>query len=403
VDHLSTLPPELIGVIYDNFASNAKHHFLPIVRSLLPSQRMTLYRQVVIRSKLAFAKFCWTLSGTSGIELGGMVVDFTICNSMWDEEEDDNMNIDPARIKAEEIMVDALVQSILPKLTRLNILKVNTLPAARPIIPFFSSPTYLPGTSSIVTLQLRLEDYSQLHLILPLFPNLLDLSLKLPTSPSVLGIESTAAPDAPSNSTLQLRHFNRLFIYADFTDPSVCQIVASTESKATILFGVAVHKGLRVLRNSEPMESLHVEPHDWESRQDYGRALLRFTKLKELALGSRIEVEGTFFADLFKSNPGLKSLSLGRRSARVASDLLSVIRASPIIGLHLRLDFVDLEDDYEEEIDLDDVAWPDGCEAEVRAIMAWGAVARMEVTGSAVDIIDRLNERDYLRRVARGS
>jgi hypothetical protein len=400
VDHLSTLPPELIGVIYDNFASDAKHHFLAIVRSLLPSQRMNLYRQVVIRSKLAFAKFCWTLSGTSGIELGGMVVDFTICDSMWDEEEDDNMNIDPARIEAEEIMMDALVQSILPKLTRLNILKVNTLPAARPIIPFFSSPTYLPGTSSIVTLQLRLEDYSQLHLILPLFPNLLDLSLELPTSPSVLGIEYTAAPDAPSNSTLQLRHLNRLFIRGNFTVPSVCQIVASTEAKSTILWGVAVHNGLRVLRNSERMESLNIRcNHGDEASQDHGRALVKFTRVKELSLGRQIDVEPTFFTDLFKSNPGLKILTLAEDFPLVASDLISAIKSNPIVGMRLGLNFVGLvphDDMDEDDMELYHVDWPDGCEAEdVQAIMAWGALERMDVTGSAVDIIDRLHERDF--------
>jgi hypothetical protein len=392
VDHLSTLPPELIGVIYDNFASDAKHHFLPIVRSLLPSQRINLYRQVVIRSKLAFAKFCRTLNGINGIELGGMVVKLDIWHVVIVEEGEE----DDEDIESEGIMTESLVQSILPKLTRLIILKVNPPPAARPIIPFFSTPTSLPGTSTIVTLQLRLEDYSQLHLILPLFPNLLDLSLELPPYSSALGLESTA-PEALPSSTLQPRQLNDLFIRGNFTVPSVCQIVASTESKTTILWGVAVHNALRVLRNSERMESLDIRcNYGHEASQDHGRALVKFTRVTELSLGRQINVERTFFTDLFKSNPGLKLLTLADEFPLVASDLLSAIRTNPIAGLHLRLHCVDGEDEYGEEIDVDDVAWPDGCEAEdVRAIMAWGALARMDVTGSAVDIIDRLNELEY--------
>jgi hypothetical protein len=399
VDRLSTLIPELIGVIYDNFASDADCRFLPIARSLLHSQRVNLYRRVVLKSKLPFAKFCRTLNGTNGIQLGGMVIELDL-GGFADEDEDYDDEEDMA---AQRMVMELLVQSILPKLTRLKILRAYMEAATRPIIPFFSSPKSLLGASTIVTLHLELEDYSQLHLILPLFPNLLELSLELPTSPSVSVLESTMAPDAPSNSTLQLRHLNGLFIRGNFTVPSVCQIVASTESKTTILWGVAVHNGLRVLRNSERMESLNIRcNHGDEASQDHGRALLKFTRVKELSLGWQINVERTFFADLFNSNPGLRILTLEEDFPLVASDLISAIMSNPIVGLDLRLNFVGLDhyDDMDEDdMELDDVDWPDGCDAEdVQEIMDCQVLARVRVSGSAVDIIDRANERFFVEQ-----
>jgi hypothetical protein len=404
VDRLSTLIPELIGVIYDNFASDADRHFLPIVRSLLYSQRINLYRRVHLADILTLAKFCRTLAGNSGIELGGMVIELTI-DQLTERKylaEPDDEGLD----HAQEIMIENKVQLILPQLTRLNILRVETPSAARPIIPFFSSPTSVSGASTIVILRLQLENYDQVRLILPHFPNLLELSLSLPTYTSMLELES-AAPEAPYDSTLQPRHLNRLFIQSNFTVQSVCQIVASTEAKVTSLFGVAIHNVLRVLRNSEKMESLVLCCNDGdEASQDHGRALVKFNKVKKLNLNWGIRVKRTFFTDLFRSNPGLESLRLGHRFAIVASDLISAIRTNPIAGLRLDLSFVGLEGDYadeddededEDEDDLDDVDWPDGCQPlDVRSIMACGALAGIEVTGSAVDIVNRLQERDLL-------
>jgi hypothetical protein len=382
-----------------NFASDADRHFLPIVRSLLYSQRINLYRRVRLADELAFAKFCRTLGGNSGIELGGimMVIELTIDQSTERKylAEPDDEGLD----HAQEFMIENKVQLILPQLTRLNILRVEAPSAARPIIPFFSSATSGPKSSTIVFLQLWLEDYSQVHLILPLFPNLLELSLQLPASTSLLELASTA-PVAPSNSILQPRNLNRLSVRGNFTVPSVCQIVASTEAKVTTLWGVAVHDGLRVLRNSERMESLTVVCDDDQFSQDHGQALVKLTKVKELILGWRINVEQSSFADLFKLNPGLKNLTLANDFPLVPSNLISAIRTNPIAGLSLTLNFVSLKeyaDPYEDEIGVD---WPDGCQPkDVLAIMACGALAEIEVTGSAVDIVHWLKRLDMLHEI----
>jgi hypothetical protein len=351
---------------------------------------------VRLADKLAFAKFCRTLGGNSGIELGGMVIELEIDHltetDLAEQDEEDRDDV-------QEIMIENQVQLILPQLTRLNILRVETPSAARPIIPFFSSSTSVSGASTIVILRLRLEDYSQVHLILPLFPNLLDLVLQLPASYSAPELDS-AVPETPSDSPIQPRQLNALFIRGNFTVPSMCQIVASTEAKSTTLFGVAIHHVLRVLRNSERMKSLTVYCDDDQFSQDHGRALIKFTKVKELDLGWGIGVECTFFADLFKSNPGLKNLTLAKDFPLVAANLISAIRTNPIAGLSLTLNFVSLkeyDDPYGDEIGVD---WPDGCQPkDVLAIMACGALAEIEVTGSAVDIVHWLKRLDMLHEI----
>jgi hypothetical protein len=252
VDRLSILPPNLIGVIYDNLDSDAGHHFRPIVRSLLHSQRNNLYRRVEFTSKLRFAKFCRTLSGTNGNELGGMVKAMLLDSlSIKGDAEDDEAEIGSAQREWEAMVIEGQVQLILPKLTRLRSLQVHrTAPASRPVIPFFSSPTSSPSASTIATLRLHLKDYSLIHLILPIFPNLLDLSLVLLDPDSVLDMDPTA-PVAPLDSTTQPRHLDRLIIGGDFIVPSLCSIVASTEATSTTLFGHAMHRGLLALKNSE--------------------------------------------------------------------------------------------------------------------------------------------------------
>jgi hypothetical protein len=138
------------------------------------------------------------------------------------------------------------------------------------------------------------------------------------------------------------------------------------------------------------MENLTIYCQDkWEDTEDHGQALVNFTNVKELILGWRIKVEHNFFSNLFESIPRMETLSLASRFRLIASDVISAIETNPIVGLRLELDFVEFEG-----VEETGVAWPGGCQAEgVRAIMvACGAVADVVVTGSAVDIVKRLDE-----------
>jgi hypothetical protein len=356
---------------------------------------------VVLKRKLAFANFCRTLNGKNGIELGGMVLGLCI-PILVDEDEDEDENGDMA---AERIMMELLVQSILPKLTRLKILLAGTRGAARPIIPFFSSSIRLPSTPTIVILHLNLEDYSQIHLILPLFPHLCQFTLALPTKLIVTQLDSEA-PVTLSSATIQPRQLDFLSIKANFNVPSVCSILASIESQQTWLFGRGFQKALPAIRNCERMKNLLVSSEDaLEDGVDHGKRLLEFTTVSDLNICRRINVGRTFFTDLFKSNPGLKRLALCTSFPLVASDLISAIKTNPIFGLALMLNNVDL-DECEEGDDLEEFHWPDGCQAEdVRTIMACGEVAGMGITGSAVEIVHRLDKarREYAESLFRES
>jgi hypothetical protein len=290
----------VIGIIYDNFASDLDRHFLPIARSLLRSQRINLYRRVKLNHKLPFAKFCRTLTGKNGIELGRMVEELTLFRrAEWVSE---------SGIRAIEelewggMMIEGQVQLILPKLTRLRTFQVRaTLSAALPIIPFFSSPTHSPGSQTIVKLRLELADYTLVHLILPYFPHLLDLSWILPPTCSALELDALA-PVTALDSPIQPRQLNRLFLSANFIVPAICGLVASTEATSTSLTGEGIYKGLIALKNSDTMERLAICAEDAaEDEEDHGQVLLKLTKVKRLKLSYDIQIQPTFFVDLFKS------------------------------------------------------------------------------------------------------
>jgi hypothetical protein len=116
VDRLSILPPNLIGVIYDNLDSDADHHFRPIVHSLLHSQLNNLYRRVEFTSKLRFAKFCRTLSGINGNKLGRMVKAMLLDSlSIEGGAGDDEAGIGSAQREREAMVIEGQVQLMLPK------------------------------------------------------------------------------------------------------------------------------------------------------------------------------------------------------------------------------------------------------------------------------------------------
>ncbi|BGP39027.1 hypothetical protein JCM10449v2_002965 [Rhodotorula kratochvilovae] len=238
VDRLRRLPPELLNQIFDK-AYAEKPPARPICRALLPFLRERLYRNVVLRNYDQLVCFMWTVVHEAAI--GALVKSLDL--DFWDDEngepEPDTLRPSDgemvgflcalARLEALEIRgwsrASALVLSpamanlatFLPSLRRLHLFGVVQgcvdlfqpaqlivlhyygqivdfqarsayWPVAPPAAVWKASPVPVPAFSSITRLGADLQlGPAGLLLLLPLLPNLADLSLT--------GVTSTACLD----------------------------------------------------------------------------------------------------------------------------------------------------------------------------------------------------------------
>jgi hypothetical protein len=207
-DRLTTLPPELLGHIYDLVWTpdddHRSHKFLPTAAALLDFQRGNLYRWPHFYSNAhMIPKFCKTIIGTNS--LGTMIRHLTL-----DIDDEDFLSME----------LDQGMGLMFHQLTHLEYLLLGGDEIARLAFTSFEEQ---PAPSTLTTLELRAARESTIDDILRLFPSLQHLYIDKSDDPQYT--RSTIARITPNSP----RRLATLTIDADFQSQSqaICHLIAS--------------------------------------------------------------------------------------------------------------------------------------------------------------------------------
>jgi hypothetical protein len=151
---LTSLPPELVGNIYDHLSYEALQPydgcFLPIAKALLHFQRSNLYKQVLLSHRRLVSKFCVTIIQARP-NIGAMVKRLEFGRgSKWNGDRYGGMHFANSDM-------DQLLRPMLPQLIHLERLAIYSSSIARSVFDSFDTT---PSPSSLILLKLWLEDYS---------------------------------------------------------------------------------------------------------------------------------------------------------------------------------------------------------------------------------------------------
>lgn len=380
MDRLSTLLPELIIAIFDQFSLDLDHRFLPIVRSFLHAQRIDLYRQVSLHDG-NLNKFCRTLSESNEDEIGSMVRHLTVR-----ELRSTFLGIKFGGLP----LVDEALESMIPKLTRLTVLDVADDLFSRSLLTYLSTSNSL-FPSHVTSLTLDLQDTSQVHTILNLFPSVDNLSIVILDPP----IGKRPEADTSVSILLYPRSFQLLNITdRTFTSPALRTLISSVDSNSFVLAGVKLRSGLKAIRNPTCVKSLHLnnlgtpEPEAGPPLDD---TLLKFDRLGYLELRGALALSTTFFTKFFTRSIPLASLRMGPGFNLVGADLILACQTKPILLKLLALAVFD-PDQLGEELEDSANCWPAECDEEsAREIIRVFRKGGVEVLGSAVNYIDQMD------------
>jgi hypothetical protein len=201
------------------------NRFLPVAKSLLHFQRENLYRIVGLHPA-SMVNFCETMSGSSSL---AEIVKRLKYRASDEVRYDRRGNL----IGAATLETDQAFISILPHLVHLESLTIKA-PSIMPSI--FTSYARAPEPSTLTSLELQLDDYSLLDLLLPLFPSLhnLFIFIAIDIEPTVSDILSDPVFLHPPRS------LESLAIEADHRSQAVCNLIASTAARVTRLEGRCV-------------------------------------------------------------------------------------------------------------------------------------------------------------------
>jgi hypothetical protein len=380
VDRLSTVLPELIIAIFDHFALDLDHRFLPIVRPFLYAQRSNLYRHVSLHDS-NLSKFCRTLSESNEDEIGSMVRELTVR-----ELRSTFLGIKSGGLP----LVDEALEIIIPKLTRLTVLDVADDLFSNSLLIYLSTSNSL-FSSHVTSLTLDLPDTSQVHAILNLFPSVHHLSIVILDPP----IGKRPKAETSVSILLPPRTLELLQITdRTFTSPALQTLISSVDSNSVSFGGVKLRSALKAIRNPICVKSLHLnnlgtqEPEDGPPLDD---TLLKFDRLGYLELRGALALSATFFTKFFKRSTSLASLGMGPGFNLVGADLILACQTKPILLKLLALAVFD-PDQLGEELEDSADCWPAECDEEsAREIIRVFRKGGVEVLGSAVNYIDQMD------------
>jgi hypothetical protein len=376
---LTSLPPELVGNIYDHLSYEALQPydgcFLPIAKALLHFQRSNLYKHVLLSHRQLVSKFCVTIIQARP-NIGAMVKRLEFGRgSRWDEDRYEGMHFANSGM-------DQRLRPMLPQLIHLERLTIYSSSIVHSVFTSFDTT---PPPSSLFLLDLELDNYSLIDRILPLFPSL--RYLRIDVYLDVAGSTEPTIDRIPLDPPRQLRN---LHITADSRSKSICNLIASTESKETILRGRRTNLGLASLRNSEVMEELSAYCNREEGEQeveDFDPSLLKFTSLTKLVLrGTELRLSDRFFTDYFTPALPLQTLHLTRQFALNSPDLIQAFKTKPTSLKSILLDtMADLESfDFEMLMALD--------EGGIREVVEIYRKAGVTVAGKDVAIVEEIDQ-----------
>jgi hypothetical protein len=373
------LPPELVGQIYDQIYAQLRttwtpegQQFLPIAHALLHYQRLNLYRRVTLHDRNLLFKFCNTIiaSESKPQALGEMVKKLLV----W--------GLDKSTEESAEKEMDQLLRSMLPHLIHLKSLFLRAPSIARSVLNSF---TTTPPPSSLVSLDLKLDDPALIDLILPLFPSLQHLVVHVVAS----AVNKPTADRIPLHPPRRLK---TLEIFSGYRDHATLDLIASTEATETILNGPHTHLGLACVRNSDVMTGLSVDWNNpwWDfdrEAESLSHLLSKLSNLTKLTLHGvgRTHVGNHFFTDYFKSDLQLQSLCLCQRFELNTADLIHAFQTKPITLKSLVLD-LDGRDEQDSEN-----PWPGiGIEG-IAAVIKVYSEGGVEVSGSVFELLRALH------------
>jgi hypothetical protein len=318
-----------VGQIYEHLWVLDNNRFLPIAKALLHFQISNLYSKVHLNHGHQVLNFCDTII-RAGPNIGEMVKDLSFsavinCQTAGDAE---GNTVDGWRCYTKSEM-DQRLRSMLPHLMHLKSLTMHSLTVTQSVFDSFATT---PAPFSLTSLELQLIDSSLIDLILPLFPSLQRLHIADLDEDLEEG-EPTAAR-VPLDPPKQLKY---LYIDADYRLPSICNLIASTESTETTLQGEYKSHGLASLRSSGVMEELTLMDggdsdiyQGEEEGRDLEQSLIKFTNLTKLSLiGWGTYTSDHFFTDYFKPELSLQSLSLSLDFRFAVSDLVRAFKSKP--------------------------------------------------------------------------
>jgi hypothetical protein len=328
---LTSLPPELVGKIYEHLWPYDR--FLPIASALLYFQRSNLYNEVDLHRRRLLLKFCDTII-EAGSNIGAMVKSLTFYQGTVRESENENVLVQiRGGLPYKPRLIDPPLRSMLPHLVNLERLRIHATFIARSA---FTSYDEAPAPSSLTSLELKLDDYTLVDRILLLFPSLQHLDIAI----RVEGFDEPTTDRIPLDPP---RRLETIRIYADYRSQAICNVIASIESIRTTLEGRHAQRGLASLRNSEVMKELNVRSsYAALQAENLDRSLLKLTNLEKLSLeGGRACVSDRFFTDYFNSELPLESLHLTAGLTHNLSDLIHAFEIKPMTLKSVVLDWAE--------------------------------------------------------------